>query len=35
MAHIWLAPHPARQGPPCCQEDRVIQSLAQVEELLP
>ena len=35
MAHIWLAPHPERQGPPCCQEDRVIQSLAQVEELLP
>ena len=35
MAHIWLAPHPARQGRPCCQEDRVIQSLAQVEELLP
>jgi len=34
MAHIWLAPHPARQGRPCCQEDRVIQSLAQVEELL-
>jgi HAD superfamily hydrolase (TIGR01509 family) len=35
LAHIWLAPHPARQGQPCCQDDRVIQSLAQVEELLP
>ena len=34
MAHIWLAPEPARQGQPCCQEDRVIQSLAQVEGLL-
>jgi HAD superfamily hydrolase (TIGR01509 family) len=35
MAHIWLAPDPARQGRPCCPEDRVIRSLREVEELLP
>jgi putative hydrolase of the HAD superfamily len=35
MAHIWLAPEPARQGPPCCQNDRVIRSLREVEGLLP
>jgi HAD superfamily hydrolase (TIGR01509 family) len=35
MAHIWLAPDPARQGPPCCQDDRVIRSLREVEGLLP
>lgn len=34
MAHIWLAPDPASQGQPCCQDDRVIQSLPQVEGLL-
>jgi putative hydrolase of the HAD superfamily len=34
MAHIWLVPDPARHGPPCCQEDRVIRSLREVEELL-
>lgn len=34
MAHIWLAPDPARQGQPCCHDDRVIQSLPQVEGLL-
>jgi len=35
MAHIWLAPKPERQGQPCCQGDRVIQSLRDVEEFLP
>jgi len=35
MAHIWLAPEPERQGQPCCQGDRVIRSLREVEELLP
>jgi putative hydrolase of the HAD superfamily len=35
MAHIWLAPDPARQGPPCCRDDRVIRSLHEVEGLLP
>jgi FMN phosphatase YigB (HAD superfamily) len=35
MAHIWLAPDPARQGTPCCQNDRVIRSLREVEGLLP
>ena len=35
MAHIWLAPDPARQGLPCCREDRVIRSLREVEGLLP
>ena len=35
MVHIWLAPDPARQGPPCCQDDRVIRSLHEVEGLLP
>jgi len=35
MAHVWLAPDPARQGPPCCPDDRVIGSLLEVEGLLP
>ena len=35
MAHIWLAPDPARQGRPCCPGDRVIGSLRDLEELLP
>jgi putative hydrolase of the HAD superfamily len=34
LAHIWLVPDPARHGPPCCQEDRVIRSLREVEGLL-
>jgi HAD superfamily hydrolase (TIGR01509 family) len=34
MAHIWLASDSARHGPPCCQEDRVIRSLREVEGLL-
>ncbi len=34
LGHIWLVPDPARHGPPCCQEDRVIRSLREVEGLL-
>jgi putative hydrolase of the HAD superfamily len=34
MAHIWLSPDSARRGAPCCQEDRVIRSLREVEGLL-
>src|SRR5262249_58222774 len=34
MAHIWLSPHPARRGAPCCQEDRVIRSLREGGGLL-
>lgn len=35
MAHIWLTPAPARQGRPCCPGDRVIQSLRDLEGILP
>jgi HAD superfamily hydrolase (TIGR01509 family) len=35
MAHIWLTPAPERQGRPCCPGDRVIQSLHDLEGILP
>jgi len=35
MTHIWLTPAPERQGRPCCPGDRVIQSLRDLEGILP
>ena len=35
MAHIWLTPAPERQGRPCGPGDRVIQSLRDLEGILP
>jgi FMN phosphatase YigB (HAD superfamily) len=35
IAHIWLTPAPERQGRTCCPGDRMIQSLRDLEGILP
>jgi hypothetical protein len=34
MPHIWLAGEESGTRKPCCPEDRVISSLAQLEAVL-
>jgi hypothetical protein len=34
MRHVWLAGSGPREAMPCCADDRVVQSLLEVEAVL-